>query len=217
MRHILSGIVSIIIFNIVQGQIRLSEKDFKSSLPVAEKYLIEIFGKKVFAKSIKVDFDFSREDLVMDYDKKHKGSGKAHFVKYSDLFFWVIVDKDTIGNFNIAVDSTGKLFKNSLSMDLSSSYSPVLIAGYKKLLFSELKMSIKEAKEIGIKHGFKFSPMFQVEMDSGYNLVKDKVFVKAKFIWWFSEADDIKGYNKLYLNAETGKIEKEEYVKPMPQ
>jgi hypothetical protein len=217
MRCILIFIMSIFIKNILQCQIRLSDKDFKAALPVAEKYLLGMFGKKVFEKSIKVDFDISRENTDMDYDKKHKESGQDHFIKYSDLFFWVITDKDTIGNFNILVDSTGKLFKNSLSMDLSSSYSPVLIAGYKKLLFSEFKIGFKEAKEIGGKHGFKFNPMFQVEMDSGYNLVKDKVFLKAKFVWWFSEADDMKGYNKLYLNAETGKIEKEEYVKTMPQ
>jgi hypothetical protein len=216
MRCILIFIISIFINNILQCQIRLSDKDFKSALPVAEKYLIGIFGKMVFEKSIKVDFDISRESTDIDYNKKHKRSGQAHFIKYSDLFFWVITDKDTIGNFNIVVDSTGKLFKNGLSKDLSSSYSPVLIVGYKKLLFSELRMSFKAAKEIGIKHGYKCNPMFQVEMDSGYNLVKDKIFVKVKFIWLFSEADDINGYNKIYLNAETGKIEKEEYVKHMP-
>ena len=132
------------------------------------------------------------------------------------MFFWVIDKKDTIGNFNVLVDSAGKIMDSKLDMDFSSSALPVLLVGYKKILLSEFRINLKKTYLLGNRKGFKLTPIFNVYINPGYMLVNGKVLVKAKYIWLFSEVDEKGGYNKLYLNAETGKIEKEEYITPMP-
>ena len=217
MRHILVCIISVFIFNIVQAQIRLSDKDFKSSLPVAEKYLIEIFDKGNFIKSVKADFDLSREVVEVDHDKKYKSSGQTHFAKYSDLFFWVIQDKDTVGSFNVLVDSNARIVNRNLNIDLADPNSPILIVGYKKLLASEFKLNFKQVLESGRKHKFKMAPIFQAYINNNNLIKENKVFVEVKYVWFFSEVDESGGYNQLYLNAQTGKMEKEDYIKRMPQ
>jgi hypothetical protein len=133
------------------------------------------------------------------------------------LFFWVIDAKDTIGSFTVLIDSNSNIYDEGNKIDFAATNAPALLIGYNKLLSGEMKIGFKQACAFGRVYGFKLNPVFQLYIGSTYIFKEGKVFVNAKYVWGFSERDETGGYNRLDLNAESGKIEKEEYVKPMPQ
>jgi hypothetical protein len=193
---------------------RRIEKDFKA-LKCAEKYIISIVGKSV-AKNIWFDCSLSAKVIIPLYSsnpQEYRGLGVDTIY---ELYYYVLDKKRVIGHFELSIDSSGGLIRSDYGCPIGT--RPALIRGFKKHFEGNLKFSLDMAIKLGRQKGFELEPTLECQLESIFSSSKQtKEYVGIQYYWRFFEVKNGGDTGILEIDAQNGKIIKEDYSPRMPQ
>lgn len=181
----------------------------------AEEFLKSILGKEIVNKNVWFDCFQSRETWLGNYSKNFNHPKRLGEDTCYDFYFLVKENNYVIGNFQLLVDKNGRIRFDESYPDYNK---PELIKGFKKHFLQEFSFSYEKALMLGKEKGFTINPLLQCTTENKFlTNTKKEEFVKVKYIWCFYMVKEGGDVAILDINAETGKIERENYVPGMPK
>jgi hypothetical protein len=199
------------------GKWHLNFKDKRviAALYNSSAYIQKILGKEILENNVRLDFCESRESGYMVYEKNIERPRSIGQDTCYEFYYLFIERGETLGYFQVSIDRNGKLRKGDYDDEFTT--RPELICGFKKCIDNEFKIDFKGAVAIGTKKGFKGLPQLKSETEAIFISDSKTTFVKVKYYWAYWEVSNGGSHSILYINAETGEIEKEVYIPAMPR
>jgi hypothetical protein len=196
------------------GLLNLKDKHVLKGLADAANYIQTIVGTQIFENNIRLDYCMSRESGFQVYGNSIKKPTRLREDTCYELQYYVTDKHEILGYFQLSIDRLGKLVTYD-GEDFTS--RPELLRGFKKCIEREFKIDFAKAIDIGRKRGLITNPVLNSRTENVFLQSQKKTFVKAAYYWVFSEPITGGGWATLEINAETGQIERERFVPPMPK
>lgn len=200
----------------IYGQTYNFSEDKDKLLLKAKQIVKPVIGDLLFEKHFSIDTLDSRVITSIAYSQDFLNPRRLGIDTVFMVVFQITQLPDTIGFISLYINKSGKLIYDD--KDPLSYSTPELLVGYKRLLLKDFKVGFKEALAIAKKRSFQSKPFLTATTEYEYKQISKKTFVKVKYRWFVMdiESDKKPVTATLLINAETGKIEKEEYTPRMP-
>jgi hypothetical protein len=198
-----------------ERSLKITDKKVLTALSGAEKYIQSILGNKIVANNIWFDCFQSRETAVGIFSTDFKQPQRLGEDTCYEFYYFVKDNEDFIGDFQLFVDKNGNPKQDDSYPDFNQ---PQLINGFKKHFLNHFKFNYEKAWQIGKKKGFTMKPLLTCSVENKFvsNANKEE-FVKVKYNWSFFMLYKGGAQGILEINAETGQVEKEQYIPAMPK
>ena len=196
------------------SQIDTKEQFLQKAIKESRKIISSLAGSEIFSRHFVLDSLDSRFFNTMVFSKDYNTSQTLGRDTVFYVVYFVIQSKDTIGLAELYLDLDGRPLNDY--REPSGGCNPELIVGYKRALTNNFKIEYRKAIQLAKERNFNTLPYLKSETDYEYISQKNQTYIKVKYFWSFMIIDQLKGNSVLDINAETGKIDKEEYSPKMP-